>query len=114
MVICLGLWSTCQVHDFMEMKQSQKKAHDYALQKLGANPCSMDGGFEFNGYHCYRNDFQPPKGLSWWWVSREDYLVTLGPLPGYRVLQIFPFQRYCGPSGAIHLLQPLNPQIPGG
>ena len=114
MVICLGLWSTCQVHDFMEMKRSQKKANDYALQKLGVNPCSMDGGFEFNGYHCYRNDFQPPQGLSWWWVSREDYLVTLGPLPGYRVLQIFPFQRYCGPSGAIHLLQPLNPQIPGG
>jgi len=114
MVICLGLWSTCQVHDFMEMKRSQKQAHDYALQKLGVNPCSMDGGFEFNGYHCYRNDFQPHQGLSWWWVSREDSLVTLGPLPGYRVLQIFPFQRYCGPSGAIHLLQPQNPEIPGG
>jgi hypothetical protein len=114
MVVCLGLWSTCQVHDFMEIKHSQKKAHDYALQKLGVNPCSMDGGFEFNGYHCYHNDFQPAKGLSWWWVSREDCLVTLGPLPGYRVLKIFPFQRYCGPPGAIHLLQPLNPEIPGG
>lgn len=114
MVICLGVWSTCQVHDFMEMKRGQKKAHDYALQRLQVNPCFMDGGFEFNGYYCYRNDFQPPKGLSWWWVSREDYLITLGPLPGYRVIQIFPFQRYCGPPGAIHLLQPLKPDIPTG
>ena len=114
MVICLGGWSTCQVHDFMELKRSQKQAQDYALQTLGANPCFMDGGFEFNGYYCYRNDFQPPKGLSWWWVSREDYLITLGPLPGYRVLRIFLFQRYCGPPGAIHLLQPLNPETPGG
>jgi len=114
MVICLGVWSTCQVHDFMELKRSQKQAHDYALRTLRANPCFMDGGFEFNGYYCYRNDFQPRKGLSWWWVSREDYLVTLGPLPGYRVLRIFLFQRYCGPPGAIHLLQPLNLETPGG
>jgi hypothetical protein len=114
MVICLGVWSTSQVHDFMELKRSQKQAHDYALQTLRANPCFMDGGFEFNGYYCYRNDFQPRKGLSWWWVTREDYLVTLGPLPGYRVIQIFLFQRYCGPPGAIHLLQPLNHETPGG
>ncbi len=114
MVICLGMWSTCNVHDFMEMKRGLKKAHDYALQTLRVNPCAMDGGFEFNGYYCYRNDFQPRAGLSWWWVSREDYLITLGPLPGYRVLQIFPFQRYCGPPGAIHLLQPLSPGTPHG
>jgi hypothetical protein len=112
MVICLGTWSTCQVHDFMEMKRSQKKAQDYALQRLQAKPCFMDGGFEFNGYHCYSNDFLPPKGLSWWWVSREDYLITLGLLPGYRVMKIFPFPRYCGPPGAIYLLQPLKPDIP--
>jgi hypothetical protein len=96
------------------MKRGLKKAHDYALQKLRVNPCSLDGGFEFNGYYCYRNDFHPGAGLSWWWVSREDYLITLGPLPGYRVLRIFPFQRYCGPPGAIHLLQPLNPETPNG
>lgn len=112
MVICLGVWSTCQVHDFLALKRSQAKAHDYALQKLHVNPCFMDGGFEFNGYYCYRNDFQPPKDLSWWWVSREDYLITLGPLPGYRVIQTFPFQRYCGPPRAIYLLQPLKPDIP--
>lgn len=114
LVICLGIWSICNVHDFMEMKRVLKKAHDYALQELRVNPCSMDGGFEFNGYHCYQNDFQPRAGLSWWWVSREDYLITLGPLPGYRVLRMFPFQRYCGPPGAVHLLQPLKPETPHG
>jgi hypothetical protein len=112
MVMCLGMWSTCQVHDFIALKRSQAKAQDYALQRLHVNPCSMDGGFEFNGYHCYRNDFEPHPGLSWWWVSREDYLITLGPLPGYRVIQTFPFQRYCGPPRAIYVLQPLNPDIP--
>ena len=112
LVIFMGLWSTCNVHDFMEMKRSLKKAHDYVLQEMRVDPCTVDGGFEFNGYYCYRNDFQPRPGLSWWWVSREDYLITLGPLPGYRVLRIFPFQRHCGPPGVIHLLQSLNPETP--
>ncbi len=110
LVILMGLWSTCNVHDFMEMKRSLKKAHDYVLQEMRVNPCNLDGGFEFNGYYCYRNNFRPGAGLSWWWVTREDYLITLGPLPGYRVLRVFPFQRYCNPPGAIHLLQPLKPE----
>ena len=112
LVICVGLWSTCNVHDFMEMKRSLKQTHDYVLRELRVDPCTVDGGFEFNGYYCYRNDFHPAPGLSWWWVSREDYLITLGPLPGYRVLRVFPFQRYGGPPGAIHLLQPLHPEPP--
>ena len=114
MVIGLGIWSVCQVHDFMALKASQKTAHDFALQTLKVNPCDMDGGFEFNGYHCYRNDLRSSPGLSWWWVSREDYLLTLGPLTGYRVVRVFPFRRYSGPPGAIHLLQPLRGDIPGG
>jgi hypothetical protein len=114
LVIFLGLWSICNGHDFMEMKRSLKQAHDYVLREMRLDPCTFDGGFEFNGYYCYRNDFRPAPGLSWWWVSREDYVITLGPLPGYRVLRIFPFQRYCGPPGAIHLLQPLPPGPPNG
>ena len=114
LAIFVGLWSTGNVHDFMEMKRSLNKAHDYVLRELRVDPCTVDGGFEFNGYHCYRNDFHPVPGLSWWWVSREDYVITLGPLPAYRVLRIFPFQRYCGPPGAIHLLQPLHPDTPSG
>jgi hypothetical protein len=114
LVIFVGLWSTCNVHDFMEMKRSLKQTHDYLLREMRVDPCTVDGGFEFNGYYCYRNDFIPVPGLSWWWVSREDYVITLGPLPGYRVLRKFPFQRYCGPPGAIHLLQPLPAGPPHG
>jgi hypothetical protein len=113
LVICLGVWSTVNVHDFMELERGLKKARDYALQELGADPCRMDGGFEFNGYYCYRNDFQPRPGLSWWWVSGEDYLITLGPLPGYRVLRRFPFSRYVEPPGTVYLLQPMIPAASG-
>ena len=93
------------VRDFIEMKRSLLKAHRYILTDLKADPCRVDGGFEFKGYHCYQKDFVRRKGLSWWWVTREDYLVTLGPLRGYRVVKTFPFHRYIGANGAVYILQ---------
>ncbi len=92
----------------MEMKRSLKQAQDYLVYDLKADPCHIDGGFEFNGYHCASKDFKPVKDLSWWWVSREDYVLTLGPLPGYRTVRTFPFHRILGNNGAVHVLQPEN------
>jgi hypothetical protein len=90
----------------MEMKRSEKKAQDYLVHQLKVEPCDIDGGLEFNGYHCYSPDFRPKKGLSWWWVHKEDYLLTLGDLPGYRLIRTFPFIRYLGPDGAVFVLKP--------
>ena len=92
----------------MEMKRSLHKAHRYLVEALKEDRCNVDGGFEFNGYYCYKKDFKPRGDLSWWWVRREDYLVALGPLPGYRTIKTFPFKRYAGPNGAVYILQPLG------
>jgi hypothetical protein len=107
-IALLGLFSTFATRDFMEMKRSLKQAQDYLVHDLKVDPCNVDGGFEFNGYHCARGDFNAVKGLSWWWVSREDYALTLGPLPGYQTVRTFPFQRILGNPGAVHVLQPLT------
>ncbi len=105
-LIFLIWFSVSGVHDFMELKRAQKNAVDYLVQEKGVSPCQIDAGFEFNGYHCYDPNFQPAKGLSWWWVHKEDYLLTLGPLPGYDTVRTFPFKRYAGPPGTIHVLKP--------
>ncbi len=105
-LLFLSVVSVLGLSDFMDMKRSLHNAHNYLVNDLETTPCQVDGGFEFNGYHCYQKDFKPIEGLSWWWVAREDYLVTLGPLRGYRIIKTFPFDRYIGPNGAIHILQP--------
>ncbi len=107
-VALLGLFSTFAMRDFMEMKRSLKQAQDYLVHDLKADPCHIDGGFEFNGYHCARKDFKPVKNLSWWWVSQEDYVLTLGSLPGYHTVRTFPFRRILGHKGAVYVLQPEN------
>lgn len=105
-LVVTACFSVPAMHDFMELKRSIARAHDFLVNDLKTDPCRVDGGFEFNGYHCYRSDFVAQKGVSWWWVSAEDYLVTLGPLPGYRVIQTFPFRRWLGPVGEVFILRP--------
>jgi hypothetical protein len=109
-LVFLAWFSVTGVHDFMELKRAQKEAVDYLIQEKAVNPCHIDAGFEFNGYHCYDPNFQPVKGSSWWWVHQEDYVITLGPLPGYEAIRTVPFKRYAGPPGAIHVLKPNRPQ----
>jgi hypothetical protein len=104
--LLLALLGVLGTHDFMDMKRSQKEAQDYLVHQMNVQPCDIDGGLEFNGYHCYSPDFRPHDGLSWWWVQKEDYLITLGPLPDYQVVRSFPFKRYFGPDGAIFVLKP--------
>lgn len=108
-LVLLAIFSPLMLGDFMNMKRSLAKAHNYLVNELRADPCKMDGGFEFNGYRCYRKDFVPKEGLSWWWVESEDFLVTLGPLSGYQMVRVFPFERNVGGDGAIYVLKPTVP-----
>jgi hypothetical protein len=105
-------FSIAGTHDFLAMKRSLKQAQDYVLFRLGSAPCTFDGGLEFNGYHCYKSDAQSGKGLSWWWVEREDYLLTLNPLPGYKSIIQFPFNRYLGVDGQVHVLVRQDSPLP--
>ena len=111
LLIIIGSFSLFGVRDFMSMKRALVEAHNYLIHEVGANPCNVDGGFEFNGNFCYRKDFRAKDGLSWWWVDREDYLTTLGPLDGYEVVRVFPFRRLIGPDGAVNVSQTRCPAL---
>ncbi len=110
-VLFLGGMSILGVKDFMSTKRSLHKAHHHIIKDMGVNPCLIDGGFEFNGYHCSKiNHLELNDTYSWWWVSKEKYLITLGPLPSYQTVKMFPFSRYLGNDGAIHILEQKNVQ----
>ncbi len=105
LVTIFGVFSVTATHDFMALKRALNKAHNYLLHELKVDPCQVDGGFEFNGYHCYRPDFKAREGLSWWWVAEERFVITLGPLTGYRLVRTYPFERYLAGDGEIHILE---------
>lgn len=101
----MAIFSVGGVHDLMSTKTALKQAQDYLMNDRAVPPCKMDGGFEFNGYHCYRKDFVKKPGLSWWWVDSENYLLALGPLDGYEVEKMFPFRRIFPDNGAVYVLK---------
>lgn len=103
-LVALGALALLGTRDFMELKRAQLRAHHYLQDELGVSTCDTDSGFEWNGYHCYRPDFAPATGRSTWWVSDERFVLSLGELPGFRVLRTYPFQRLLGHDGAVHLL----------
>ena len=105
-MIFLIIFSVGGTHDFMALKRSQAKAINFVVRDLKAKPCNFDGGMEFNGYNCYHRGHKAPKGASWWWVDREDYVITLGDLKGFDTVRKFPFRRLIGMDGAIHVLKP--------
>ncbi|MFH0958462.1 MAG: glycosyltransferase family 39 protein, partial [Pseudomonadota bacterium] len=111
-IIIIGCFSVGAVHDLVKTKTALKQAQDYVVNDLAVPPCSLDGGFEFNGFNCYKKGYVQKPGLSWWWVDREDYVLTLGPLPGYTVEKIFPFQRIFPKDGAIYVLKNDNKIFP--
>ncbi|MFH0782122.1 MAG: glycosyltransferase family 39 protein [Pseudomonadota bacterium] len=104
-----GSFAIAGTHDLMATKRAALKAHNYLLLDLKVNPCHVDGGFEFNGYYCYQQNFESKPHLSWWWVDREDYLVALGTLPEYDTVKTYPIERWLGSDGAIYLLKPIHP-----
>lgn len=107
----MGTFSIAGTHDFMATRRAAHRAHEHLLVDLKVDPCRVDGGFEFNGYHCYDPHFRPGPGLSWWWVHREEYVAALGALPGYETVAAFPFDRWMGPDGAVSLLKPTRQSV---
>jgi 4-amino-4-deoxy-L-arabinose transferase-like glycosyltransferase len=105
-LLIMGIFAIFGTRDFMEFKRSLANAHYNLIEDLRMDPCSGDGGFEFMGPRCFNKNHRPRVGMSWWWVEKEDYLITLGPMPGFSVTKTFPFKRWLGPDGAVYLLQP--------
>lgn len=106
-LIAMALFSVLGARDFLEIRRTVTKANYFLTSHLKVKPCDFDGGFEFNGYHCYDVNHRVKPGQSWWWVKDENYVVTLGSLEGYRSVAEFPFSRLLGPNGKVYILKPL-------
>ncbi len=105
-LVFMMVFSVLGTRDFMEIRRTVSKANYFLVSHLKVKPCDFDGGFEFNGYHCYDTEHRVGSGQSWWWVKNEKYIVTLGSLADHETVAEFPFERMLGPNGKVHILKP--------
>ena len=98
-VLLLGfaLFSIAATHDYLAWNKARWAALNELVKEQNISPHFIDGGFEFNGwYRPGERDYE--SGRSWWWVDKDDYVVTFGDFPGFGKFKAVPFIRYLPPG----------------
>ncbi|MBD0346976.1 MAG: hypothetical protein ICV63_19555 [Coleofasciculus sp. Co-bin14] len=108
MLLCLG-FTIGATHDYLSWNRVRWQALGDLIQEEGISPNRIDGGYEFNGLYLFDIKYKPSPNKSWWWVDRDDYIVSFGPLPGYDEMKRYPFRRWVPfGQGNIFILQKTN------
>ena len=99
-------WGVAATHDYFAWNRARWDAIHLA-EGLGANPDSIDGGFEYNGY--YRFEHKPRmtgQGKSWWWIADDRYAVAFSVPPGFSERKRFEVRRWLERTPqAVYLLE---------
>jgi len=81
-----------------------------ALEAQGIRPQQIDGGYEYNGWYLYDPKYQPTQGKSYWWVTDDEYMITSGPMPGYRPVAAYKYHRWFS-LGTAEVLASIRPAV---
>ena len=104
-LIIFAVFSVIGTHDYFAWNRTRWSALNQLLAQ-GILPEHVDGGFEFNGWHVYDPAYQRKNGVSWWWVQRDDYLVTFGEVQGFSKIDSMTYERWMSRDlGTVFILQ---------
>jgi hypothetical protein len=102
-MLTYGCFTVGATHDYLSWNRVRWQALDYLIKDRKILPNQIDGGYEFNGWYLYdpKNTYalnfkkNPSKpNQSWWYVDKDDYMITFGPLSTYEELQKYPTDRW--------------------
>lgn len=96
MVACFSVVTT---HDFLEWGRVRWATLQQLLGE-GVSPDHIDGGYEFSGLYLFDPKYKASGKRSFWWVNDDEYVVSAGPMPGYRVIRRAPVNRWWKGGGA--------------
>lgn len=92
-ILAVFLFSTIENLDYFNWQKQRLKAICY-IHSNGISDEQIDGGFEFNGWVKKDNAYPTDKTLSWWWVVKDNYIVSAKQIAGTTVDSFFVYQRY--------------------
>jgi hypothetical protein len=85
--------SVFAVKDFFSWERARWDAIHF-LEDRGFGPHQIDGGFEYNGWYKPGGFRDPMKeATSWWWVDKDDFIVTSSSIDGFKKIMPFTYQR---------------------
>jgi hypothetical protein len=112
-LIGVGIFTVGATHDYLAWNRTRWQALNN-LQQSGISPHEIDGGYEFNGWYLFdpkdmysiTNTPNPAKPeQSRWFVDKDTYMITLGPLAKFEVFDEYTVDRWLPFSpGSIYVL----------
>ena len=93
MIFIWGGFTMAATHDYLAWNRTRWQALN-DLMEQGVTPEYIDGGYEFNGWYLNDIKYKQQRGKSYWWVNRDDYIISSGLLEGYQEVKRYPFTRW--------------------
>ncbi len=88
------------------LQTARWEALDNLVSEERVRPDDIDGGFEFNAWYLCDPNYRPSPEKSWCWVTNDDFMIAFGPVPGYKEMKRYHFQRWLPPGeGTILILR---------
>lgn len=91
----LFFFSVFCTYDYFSFHKTKHKALNHLTKELHISPKLIDGGFEFNAW--YFSDivrYSPVINKRWWYVYKDDYIISPKKRKGYMVESVYPFKSY--------------------
>jgi Dolichyl-phosphate-mannose-protein mannosyltransferase len=103
-IMLFSAWFTIgATHDYLSWNRVRWQALDNLMQESKISPNHIDGGYEFNGWYLYSPKYKGKREKSWWWVDRDDYMISFSLLDGYKEVKRYPFKKWL-PFGPTNIL----------
>lgn len=98
-IISFSYYSVAGTHDILSYLRARTESTDYLENKLNIKPDKIDGGFEYNAWHFYDFNYKPTKEKNFWWVQKDDFIVSWGEIKNKKLINKIEFPRYMPPFG---------------
>lgn len=107
----IAIFAVGATHDYFSWNSARWDALDYLTNEMGLSPNKIDGGLEFNAIHNFDFDFDhvlkaQDKTKSWWWVHDDKYMITFGPVEGFKKFKEYGYNRWMPyGTGKVYILK---------
>jgi hypothetical protein len=97
-LIIFGYFSVFGTIDYLNWNKIRWNALNELTEKEHISSDKIDGGYEFNGWLCYKDRLEDENSNSKWWVRDNEYIVGFGERDGYIIYRAYPFRRILFPA----------------
>lgn len=114
-VLPTALFSIAATQDYFSWNRARWEALHRLSEEDNIHFSRINGGFEFNGYRLFDNDALINNSHDIWWEEEDDlYMIAFGKIPGYEVVDYYPYRSWLPPfKGQILILRENKELSPG-